>query len=1117
MPKPKTKATYRDFSSQDELGQRVRSYLEQARLSQKALANLATIKDPGTIGDWLNGYYGPSQETIYRVIGVFVSRNLFEATSAQAEELWQLSCQRRESKGYAIDYDPTLVALPESKSLSLTKLESSNPKTRPNSQEWRKIAELITGWHFSEEQEQFQRGRLQQIYLERRPLVTAFEDFLASAKVALPLIGKSGMGKSSFLAGLPERYPDTIWLCYGAAWLPKDLSLEEVITRDLNNAADTLKLASVRPALKLKDLPTAEIGLVIDGLNEAVDALQLLREVDGLVSRAATAYPGLKIIFSCRPESWEALYRQVKLTRHHYYRSADNENGPGATGIGFELDSFTGEELPQAYARYQAAYQLETSYSQLSSQLRRMVASPLALRLVATTYSGQTVPTKLPPDQLIGQYLNNLIADHRLQPNDLQFLETELLPLMLSPQTELFSNTISAAQVSLATSVKADTAYNLYEKIWNDRSAADGQPVNQVYRDLVDTGLLVSYGSYTNYTIHFRSEWIYEYFAGRRLYRLAQAQPEVAAYFEELIRRATEKTFLWGAVRTALFLHSRDKGLGLLEELFSSTEAYLPEMAAQTLSEGLLQLEGAEQLIGRLIFGDEQEQGWRKRLPVVRRLLKTEAITSSDSELNKQQGRRLGIELAGELGLTELLRKAVRTSEPELSQDISQAIFHLWRRDPEAGFALLGNLAGQVMYGPVPDQRTLGVIVGVVLSIFLRQHSSPNQDDTTSQQLQIIMRRVIGQIFVLKDSEGGWPGILAETRRKFTVEQIVQQFVKTLNNMDHSLYKEEEVNHYFRLDPARRELARQYARYINPVGDYNWQEAQVQYRAAIGTNDLILMLGMSLGLICHLMYQPAQTLDFLEELYALLEQQPDQPTLYYIPLADALVFYLGRHAGDDRAFALFEKVTETGYLHYLKYDDLIGIRRTVLAEVYCLHFYLSLYYRRTGEIPQAWLEKRISHGLAHNRASFPRSFIADMQVLGLEKDQPVLALAATGLLWKLSGGGKEVSQPLETFLGRLRLYYPSEVETFITEQALPPALAWAVANYRAEEQAGQMVGGLRIWGLVAEGLSENTYGLRDQLIEILSQLPQSQSFKDWLGHLIRQVINVLYGAEVLLK
>jgi len=58
---------------------------------------------------------------------------------------------------------------------------------------------------------------------------------------------------------------------------------------------------------------------------------------------------------------------------------------------------------------------------------------------------------------------------------------------------------------------------------------------------------------------------------------------------------------------------------------------------------------------------------------------------------------------------------------------------------------------------------------------------------------------------------------------------------------------------------------------------------------------------------------------------------------------------------------------------------------------------------------------------------------------------------------------------------------------------------------------------LRIWGLVAEGLSENTYGLRDQLIEILSQLPQSQSFKDWLGHLIRQVINVLYGAEVLLK
>ncbi|NJN95074.1 MAG: hypothetical protein HC875_13710 [Anaerolineales bacterium] len=162
-------------------------------------------------------------------------------------------------------------------------------------------------------------------------------------------------------------------------------------------------------------------------------------------------WPWLKVIFSSRPETWQAIKRGIRLTEALYYREA------GAETLGVELEPFSyseqmepfsRQELPLAYAKYRQAFELTTPYESLSSALREMLRDPLNLWLVAKTYTGQAVPPALKTTELIAEYVDTLRRTERLRQDDLRLLEKQLVPLMVSQGR--YRNALTTADIDAA-------------------------------------------------------------------------------------------------------------------------------------------------------------------------------------------------------------------------------------------------------------------------------------------------------------------------------------------------------------------------------------------------------------------------------------------------------------------------------------------------------------------------------------------------------------------------------------------------------------------------------------------------------------------------------------------
>jgi hypothetical protein len=306
------------------------------------------------------------------------------------------------------------------------------------------------------------------------------------------------------------------------------------------------------------------IPLLLDALNENANPGALLQQINALAVRTA-AFPWFKIVFSSRPEAWKVMRRQVRLAEQRYYRQPNrSEMGIELETFlfGVELYSFSREELPLAYENYLKTYNLQTSYTELSTELRRILKTPLTLKLVASTYHDRAIPTTVQPGEIYRRYVDQMVSEGRLRGIELTFLEDELMPLLISENH--YSNVLTSHQVNLALTPSSIPLCGL---IMRDELLPGGQYANQSYRNLVDVGILSRQEVDQDYQIAFKYERFYAYYAGRRLFNLSKTQSNQRAFFQQLIELTFSKPFLWGAVKNALVLQTLEQGPGLLLEL----------------------------------------------------------------------------------------------------------------------------------------------------------------------------------------------------------------------------------------------------------------------------------------------------------------------------------------------------------------------------------------------------------------------------------------------------------------------------------------------------------------------------------------------------------------------
>ena len=174
------------------------------------------------------------------------------------------------------------------------------------------------------------------LYVQRRGLSKAFEEFKLSQAVVFPIVGDAGMGKTNFLCRTAEeigqRHPT---LFYHGSELASGLI--KSLSRDLKPVIDR-----ERPELLLSaalDLTAShgqQLCVFIDGLNEcALHRAELRLELNDIV-REAEGKP-FRIVTSCRSGDWDYWTRNDNNMMGRFgcrFRSiADSHSGASRTAF----------------------------------------------------------------------------------------------------------------------------------------------------------------------------------------------------------------------------------------------------------------------------------------------------------------------------------------------------------------------------------------------------------------------------------------------------------------------------------------------------------------------------------------------------------------------------------------------------------------------------------------------------------------------------------------------------------------------------------------------------------------------------------------------------------------
>lgn len=447
----------------------------------------------------------------------------------------------------------------------------------------REISQLISNNNFGDVRNRYHND----LYLQPQDAKQAYEDFLASDKTAFVLLGKSGVGKSTFIYSVADEHQSGDQVCsifYNGARLDPDQPLLETINRDLqryvkldNKESGDGILNFLHEIARINYIDNRYVVLFIDAVNENRDAKNLLRQIDALIG--SNTYHWLKVVLSSRPEAWRAMIRGVRLNENRYYTLISEDALSTDLPLpysGFEIKILKREELPIVYEKYRQYYHLQTDYDQLSVELRQLIRDPLTLKLIADIYRGQAVSTALNPSIILEQ----LLQSGRLEIADVRFLEQDILPLMIAD--EQYSDVITAQQVN-TTITKTGEA--LFELVHTDEMLSTGKRINQSFTNLVDAEILALLGTPLDYVISFKYESFYDFFAARQLHHYSQTRKDQLVYYQEMIERAAQKPFLHNGVKNSIATHIQDGEIELIVELCFTPLRTVQKIMIEVLSD----------------------------------------------------------------------------------------------------------------------------------------------------------------------------------------------------------------------------------------------------------------------------------------------------------------------------------------------------------------------------------------------------------------------------------------------------------------------------------------------------------------------------------------------------
>ena len=985
----------------------------------------------------------------------------------------------------------------------------------------RREARKLTWWLLKEVTEKVSSERIgdvrskyrREVYLQREETKRTFEEFLASDKTCLVLIGKSGVGKSNFFLSLMDEYEGSSEVCtlmYNGARFSAETGVAEALTRDfelylkLEGLVEDEGVGDILFEInRIEGIADRKVVVLIDALNENPDAKGLLRRVDGLVE--ASPYPWLKVVISSRPETWRTIKRGVRLAEHKYYR----EEETGELGVEMqpfsievEIEPFAREELPAAYAKYQKVFELRTDYEEIPAEVRRMLRDPLTLWLVAEGHRGQEIPQDIKASELYQEYVEALVRTGRLHREDIRFLEQEIVPLMI--QEGEYANSITGETIS---GVKTTDGKSLFELIHSDEVLSSGRRVNKSYANLVDVEILMELGTDVDYEITFKYERFYEYYGGKRLYELNKAKADLVEAYNRLVGEISRHPFLWGVVESAL-LHELKAGKGdLIINLCYTEGQALKEMMVAVLSEyGQEQVEETCGILEKLIEG-------RRRAALGSVLLRR----GKRLGLREKNVKKVAVEVAEAVGDCDVLHRAARDANPSIRAHAARYIFHLWKHDARRGLVSeetnrgLGILGSLVPYLRnqlgLPNLKVWESGIGIGFMIFMDVCQEYSESRALDGFQKISRRGLSKLLYVSEDRKVGF----VQARLRDWVLSLGIQFVLNwlVQIPKYSAGNAHELAAFFDFPQEEKNYLLKFLPYDPSIPLESLREDLLQ---AAKLDNMVTTFAISQMLVVHGQSKLREVCDITKWLFdARVEESPS--SYFAHKMVSVLSVLVRQGVGDEQAFELYCQLLDR------KLRTTKG-RVSTKSSVYIvpsLHEYLFSIHAM-GESSLDWMHEILDQAKVDNDTEFLLATIWELGGLGMADEYSRLVLQAVLPLVEVEDA--DVRQALLNLLARMRQRHPDEVDDFIADHFTEAVIRRQVRTMEVEE---------KIWDLLfvpteaflhdyaLRSSAEEAAGpsmLSQQITWALKKAVECQNLAQWVTLVGKRIANLAYGAEV---
>lgn len=424
--------------------------------------------------------------------------------------------------------------------------------------------------HVKETVDSFSRENLflQDLYVERTELGSAFQEFLSSPQVVFAVVGETGLGKTSFLCNIASKMKDDVVVFLQGSSLTDDALSKQIMDR-------------LAPSYSIDDLLESAAAenrravIIFDALNDYGPGRperqrNLISEFNYLLYNSRGAK--LKIIVTSRPYSWRLV--ADKLPRDKCYTTK--------YGLQYQLARLEDKELEDAYALYKKKNGIKTNFDQISQNTKRNMRTPGLLRMVAETYHDSQIPPIAPSEKVFDLYYRKII----LRQDDIGTYPEE------SGRTDAFVKALVNAMLEK-------------RRGYLNREEIDKIVVGDVFREhgvvilntLLDSGLVRSGVGPFAKGYKFSYDWVFENLLAERIID-ESSQSSLSKLLSTYAKDARRFQYLYGALRSTLVRVSGPKDFvkyaresvnnsdtqRIVVEAILSLSDYYPEQAGAILT-----------------------------------------------------------------------------------------------------------------------------------------------------------------------------------------------------------------------------------------------------------------------------------------------------------------------------------------------------------------------------------------------------------------------------------------------------------------------------------------------------------------------------------------------------